>query len=82
MLILSFLRETFIRNGSIQFPTGTIAYVPQQPWLKNSNIRDNIVFGEAFDAEKYEHIIDACCLKEVLENLENTDLTEVGFFSF
>nr|CAG8456342.1 14203_t:CDS:10 [Entrophospora candida] len=76
MLILSLLRETFITRGSIQFPAKPIAYVPQQPWLKSSSIRDNIVFGEAFDVDKYWHIVDACCLTEVFGSLKEADSTE------
>jgi len=29
-----------------------IAYVPQQAWIRNASVRDNILFGKEFDAEK------------------------------
>ena len=33
---------------------GTIGYVPQTPFIMNASLRDNILFGSAFNAEKYE----------------------------
>jgi len=32
---------------------GSIAYVPQQPWIQNATVKENILFGAAFDA-RYE----------------------------
>jgi len=29
-----------------------IAYVPQQAWIMNATVRDNILFGKVFDVEK------------------------------
>lgn len=33
---------------------GSIGYVPQTPFIMNASLRDNILFGSAFDAAKYE----------------------------
>ncbi|KAI9353265.1 hypothetical protein DFJ73DRAFT_759726 [Zopfochytrium polystomum] len=57
--------------------TGT-AYVSQTSWLQNSTIRDNILFGEAYDALRYARVIKACALTEDLTTLEAGDLTEIG----
>lgn len=32
---------------------GTVAYVPQQPWIMNGTLRDNILFGRDEDVERY-----------------------------
>ncbi len=32
---------------------GSLAYVSQQPWIMNSTLKDNILFGEPFNVEKY-----------------------------
>jgi len=29
-----------------------LAYVPQQAWIMNATVRDNILFGKEFDAQK------------------------------
>ncbi|KAF8354212.1 hypothetical protein PRIPAC_95835 [Pristionchus pacificus] len=36
--------------------TGTLAYVPQQAWIQNLSVRDNITFGRAFDKQWYERV--------------------------
>jgi ATP-binding cassette, subfamily C (CFTR/MRP), member 1 len=42
---------------------GQIAYVPQNPWVQNLPLRDNVLFGEPYDEEKYNATIDACSLR-------------------
>lgn len=35
---------------------GTVAYVPQTPWVQNLSLRDNILFGLPMDEEKYKQV--------------------------
>ena len=42
---------------------GVVSYVPQVAWCQNSSLRDNIVFGERFDQERYNTVIHACALE-------------------
>lgn len=79
--MLSLLRETFILRGIIHFPASPIVYVPQQAWLENVTFRDNILFGEPFDDDRYWSIVDSCCLTKDFENFEQADFTEVRFTS-
>ncbi|GJN27810.1 hypothetical protein PR202_gb15862 [Eleusine coracana subsp. coracana] len=58
--------------------SGSKAYVPQTAWILSGNIRDNILFGNPYDKEKYERIIQACALSEDLDLFPNGDLTEMG----
>ncbi|KAF1332341.1 Multidrug resistance-associated protein 1, partial [Globisporangium splendens] len=55
-----------------------IAYCAQEPWLQTLSIRDNILFGAAFDERKYWCVLDACCLDEDLKMLPDGDKTKVG----
>ncbi|KAJ3212821.1 hypothetical protein HDU67_003594 [Dinochytrium kinnereticum] len=57
---------------------GNVAYVAQTSWLMNATIRDNICFGERFDAVRYDRVIKACALVKDLETFEAGDLTEIG----
>jgi len=43
---------------------GQVAYVPQQAWIYNATVRDNILFGEPYDQKKYLWLV-----KLVQENL-------------
>jgi len=44
----------------------------------NATIRDNILFGQLYDREKYKRVVNACQLKTDLEMLEAGDATEIG----
>lgn len=58
--------------------TSNIAYVSQPPWIENRTIKQNIVFGDAFDEERYTAVIHACALERDLEALSAGDLTMAG----
>ncbi|KAL5097024.1 hypothetical protein RYX36_001351 [Vicia faba] len=57
---------------------GTVAYVPQVSWIFNATVRDNILFGSAFDPIRYERAINVTELQHDLELLSGGDLTEIG----
>ncbi|XP_071454835.1 multidrug resistance-associated protein 1-like [Hetaerina americana] len=57
---------------------GTIAYVPQQAWIQNALLRENILFGKEFITESYKKVIKACALKADFEMLPAGDQTEIG----
>lgn len=55
-----------------------VAYVAQQPWLQQTSIRENILFGQPYDEERYEAVLNACALAKDLSILEDGDQTEIG----
>ncbi|KAJ7728028.1 multidrug resistance-associated ABC transporter [Mycena olivaceomarginata] len=57
---------------------GTMAYVPQTAWIRNATLRQNIVFGQEEDEEKFRQIIRACNLEHDLEVLPHGEETEIG----
>ena len=57
---------------------GTISLIEQTPFILNATIRDNILFGEELDEERYNKTIKACQLGRDLEILNGGDLTEIG----
>ncbi|XP_004680601.2 PREDICTED: canalicular multispecific organic anion transporter 1 [Condylura cristata] len=57
---------------------GTIAYVPQQSWIQNGTIKDNILFGGELDEKRYQQVLEACALLPDLEVLPGGDLAEIG----
>ncbi|XP_076981838.1 ATP-binding cassette sub-family C member 2 [Tamandua tetradactyla] len=57
---------------------GTIAYVPQQSWIQNGTIKDNILFGSEYDEKKYQQVLEACALLPDLDILPGRDLSEIG----
>lgn len=57
---------------------GSIAYVSQSAWIQNASVRDNILFGKPFDAEKYNKVLKISELLPDLQILPNGDQTELG----
>nr|CAD7413218.1 unnamed protein product [Timema poppensis] len=57
---------------------GSIAYVPQQAWIQQSTLKDNITFGKNLDTALYDRVIEACALKSDLQILPGGDETEIG----
>ncbi|XP_053612777.1 multidrug resistance-associated protein 1 isoform X2 [Plodia interpunctella] len=57
---------------------GTVAYVPQQAWIQNATLQDNILFGKPLDNHKYQNVINVCALKTDFDMLPGGDQTEIG----
>ncbi|KAJ2629412.1 ABC transporter C member 13 [Coemansia sp. RSA 1290] len=57
---------------------GSIGYVSQKPWIMNATFRDNVLFGNAYDKQKYSRVIAACALVSDIEQLPAKDATEIG----
>ena len=57
---------------------GSIAYVPQQAWIQNASLKNNITFGKAFSKDFYQKVVTACALETDLSILPAGDLTEIG----
>ncbi|KAJ1566018.1 hypothetical protein HK096_004419, partial [Nowakowskiella sp. JEL0078] len=50
---------------------GNCGYVPQEPWLINASIQDNILFGLKYDEKKYSDVVRLCGLTRDLMLLSN-----------
>lgn len=69
--------EIPVTEGNIQC-CGTIAYVPQIPWVFSGTLRENILFGRPFDFNKYVQTIRACALEEDIERFPDKDQVVIG----
>ncbi|KAJ2699237.1 hypothetical protein FB645_005382, partial [Coemansia sp. IMI 203386] len=76
-LINALIGEMKQISGTMEL-SGTIGYAPQVPWVMNSTIRENILFGLPFDRDKYINVLEACALDVDLAALPAGDLTEIG----
>ncbi|XP_036386238.1 canalicular multispecific organic anion transporter 2 isoform X2 [Megalops cyprinoides] len=76
-LVSALLGEMEKLEGEISI-RGSVAYVPQQAWIQNATLRDNILFGNAYDEQKYRCVLEACALTPDLEVLPGGDQTEIG----
>ncbi|XP_028267253.1 multidrug resistance-associated protein 1 isoform X2 [Parambassis ranga] len=57
---------------------GSVAYVPQQAWIQNSTLKDNIIFGQERREAWYQRVVEACALQPDLEILPAGEETEIG----
>ena len=55
-----------------------MSYVPQQVWIQNASVKDNILFGKDQNLEQYEKLLECCALGPDLEILPGGDKTEIG----
>ena len=65
------------QNGAITFK-GTVVYAPQIAWIFSGTIRENILFGEQYEEDKYNRVIEACALTQDIEKFPDCDQTIVG----
>ncbi|XP_009076339.1 PREDICTED: multidrug resistance-associated protein 1-like, partial [Acanthisitta chloris] len=56
----------------------TAAYVPQQAWVQNASVEDNILFGKEMDETWFNRVIDACALHPDLESFPAGQKSEIG----
>lgn len=52
--------------------------MPQQAWIQNATLQDNILFGKDLDNNKYNNVINVCALKTDFDVLPGGDQTEIG----
>ncbi|KAI9164314.1 hypothetical protein H9P43_008143 [Blastocladiella emersonii ATCC 22665] len=57
---------------------GSTAYVPQEAWLLNFTLKENILFGSEFDQAKFDETIRVCALQRDLTLLAAAEETEIA----
>ncbi|XP_074096275.1 sulfonylurea receptor [Cotesia typhae] len=78
-LISAMLGEIPQLRGQISWSRDThLAYVPQRPWLLNTSLRENIVFGSMYSRTRYRNVLKACALQPDVEILPGKDMTQIG----
>lgn len=78
-LMNGLIGEVACSPDSIITHQGRVAYASQIPFILNATLRENILFGSPFDEDRYNKVLDACCLRQDIEQLGAAgDLTEIG----
>uniref|UniRef100_A0A8B9G014 ABC-type glutathione-S-conjugate transporter n=1 Tax=Amazona collaria TaxID=241587 RepID=A0A8B9G014_9PSIT len=76
-LLSAFLGELETVDGCVSMKD-TVAYVPQQAWIQNASVEDNILFGKEMDETWFNTVIDACALQPDLESFPAGCKSEIG----
>lgn len=76
-LLHSILKELPLISGEVDI-NGTISYASQEPWLFAGTVRQNILFGKAYNKERYKTIIHKCALAKDFKVFPHGDRTIIG----
>jgi len=93
-LLMALLGEMKLMDGRVHLPGGhirqdltpdaetglteSVAYCAQQAWLVNATIKENIIFANPLDDDRYRAVLSACALERDLKILDAGDQTLVG----
>ena len=72
-----FTWEMPIHKGSIKI-NGILSYAAQDLWIFCGTLRQNILFGQAYDGERYWKVLQVCALYQDIQKFDHSDLTLVG----
>lgn len=77
LLMKAMLGEVTILKGCISL-SDQIGYCDQTPWLRNTNVRQNIIAALPFDEAWYSTVLHACAIDKDIERFTDGDLHAVG----
>ncbi|XP_076312443.1 ATP-binding cassette sub-family C member 4-like [Tachypleus tridentatus] len=76
-LLMAILGELPTLLGEVKV-RGKVAYTSQEPWVFSGTVRDNVVFGNTFNNEKFQKILQICALDKDIKQFPFGDKTIVG----
>uniref|UniRef100_K3X0D6 Uncharacterized protein n=1 Tax=Globisporangium ultimum (strain ATCC 200006 / CBS 805.95 / DAOM BR144) TaxID=431595 RepID=K3X0D6_GLOUD len=66
-------------GGRVFLPSSRrTAYAAQSPYLVNASVKDNIIFGSAYDRERLDRVVESCELPADLKQFAHGLETEIG----
>lgn len=71
------LRELPLITGVLKI-SGRLSYASQEPWLFTGSVRQNILFGQEYDKQKYNTVVKQCSLERDFNLFPYGDKTIVG----
>jgi ATP-binding cassette subfamily C (CFTR/MRP) protein 1 len=77
-LVQALLSEVPVTTGSVATTTRSIPFCAQTTWLHGGSLREQILFGKAYDADWYAEVIRSCALVYDLASFPLGDATQVG----
>lgn len=77
-LLLGAIGEMRRMAGDVTWSSSRVAYCSQSAWIQNATLRDNIVFGQPWDENRYWDCVQRAELLSDLAMLSGGDMTEIG----
>ena len=76
-LVSALLGEMEMVSGSAS-REANVAYVPQQAWIQNMSLKNNVLFEKPYTEGKFKRVLKACALESDLDILASAEDTEIG----
>lgn len=71
------LGEMPLESGSINV-RGSVSYSSQEPWVFSGSVRQNILFNNSLDQQRYAQVVKACALNVDTERFTDGDRMLIG----
>ncbi|XP_056642945.1 probable multidrug resistance-associated protein lethal(2)03659 [Diorhabda sublineata] len=71
------MKELELQSGSVNVK-GSVSYASQEPWLFGGSVRQNILFGQEFNQQKYDEVVRVCALQRDFTLFPHGDRTLAG----
>jgi len=76
-ILLAAMNELEKTRGEVK-KNGKVAYLPQEAFLLNETVKENILFGEPYDERRFGEVLEICQLLPDLEAMPAGLDTEIG----
>ena len=76
--ILNNYIPNYINKDSKMILNGEISYINQQPWVMTDTVKNNILFNNDFNEDRYNKVVSVCQLENDFAELANGDKTEIN----
>ncbi|XP_028913670.1 multidrug resistance-associated protein 6 isoform X4 [Ornithorhynchus anatinus] len=76
-LLAALLGELSKLDGHVNVE-GSVAYVPQEAWVQNASVEENVCFGQELEEPWFSRVLEACALQPDLASLPAGVHTEIG----
>ncbi|EAR99948.2 ABC transporter C family protein (macronuclear) [Tetrahymena thermophila SB210] len=82
-ILQGILGEMEVNGGQIMYEqmvqiNGQISICSQEPWIIQDTVKENIVFGQIFDKDRYKQVLKVCSLEEDISYFIDGDQTNIG----
>ncbi|XP_012058533.1 PREDICTED: probable multidrug resistance-associated protein lethal(2)03659 [Atta cephalotes] len=71
------LGEISLTEGQVKV-NGSVSYASQEAWVFGATVRQNILFGQSYERQRYQKVIKACALVRDFKQFPQGDQTVVG----
>lgn len=73
-----FLNDKLIKKENKMYKIINFGYVPQEIFLSNATIKNNIILNNEYKKEKFKKIIDICDLEKFINNQDEKENTVIS----